>query len=83
MCTIYICSVHNVYIYTHTHIYICIDRHILLKNKPRHIKNFKSFFQQKSIQIEQYQPEIVRNILPTEDNRDFYKEETVANKEVL
>ena len=74
---------HNVYIYTHTHIYICIDRHILLKNKPRHIKNFKSFFQQKSIQIEQYQPEIVRNILPTEDNRDFYKEETVANKEVL
>ena len=31
----------------------------------------------------QDQPEIVRNTLPTEAKGDFYKEETVANKEVL
>lgn len=83
MCITYIRSMYNIYIYTHTCVYICIDIHILLKDKPRHMKNFKSFFKQKSIQMGQYQPEIVRNTLPTEAKGDFCKEETVAIKEVL
>ena len=55
----------------------------MLKDKLRHIKIFKSFFKQKSTQMGQDQPEIVKNTLPTEAKGDFYKEETVANKEVF
>ena len=46
----------------------------LLKGKPRHIKNFKNLFEQKSIWIRQHQREVDMSALWTQE-RDFYKGE--------
>lgn len=52
---------------------------VVLKDKLRHIKKYKSLFEQKSTLIWQHQPVVVRSVPRTEvRNKTFYREDVEA-----
>lgn len=56
---------------------------VLSKDKLRHIKNFQSSFEQRSISIRQSKPEVVRSTPPTgARGRNFIEKREKQSKEV-